>query len=126
MVANDQRNRVATLPFPFRFRRIRRSGSRTCYRTSTLQQALAFENPSDFLKAGLDVSFGKADLTESLNIGKLFTSIFQKDDRSREIKASLKQASLMDDVHSSMKFAVGLLVFGRHHQQCNCRVIEHL
>jgi len=55
------------------------------------KQTFSLQNLSYFLKRLLDVTFGKAYLTQAFDIGEFFATVFEKDNRLCESKSALKQ-----------------------------------
>src|SRR3954471_15817313 len=62
------------------------------------QQSFTFENLTDLFEARLDLASRKSDLLQSRDVGKLFTALFQKDDRAVEPDAALKESNVVHDV----------------------------
>src|SRR5258706_4797527 len=89
------------------------------------EHPLAFEHPSDLFERGSYVSPRKPYLSESLYVVELRASLFQEYDCLCESESSLKQSSLVDDVHSCLHPAVGHLILGGHDEQCNCCGVQH-
>jgi hypothetical protein len=64
-------------------------------------------------------------MSEPLYVAELRASLFQEYDCLREPESSLKQSSLVDDVHSCLHAAISHLILSSHDEQCNCRSVEH-
>jgi hypothetical protein len=70
---------------------------------------LPFQNASDLLEGGLDITFWETNLAEALDIAELFAAFFEQDYRLGEAQPSLKKSGLVYNVHACLHGHKGTL-----------------
>lgn len=61
-----------------------------------------------------------------MDVGEDLTALLQENDGAAHAKLALKQPHLVDDVFSSMKGRISVLIFSGHHEEGKGRGIKHL
>ncbi len=89
------------------------------------QDAFPFKRPSDLLKCGANLAFGKLNDCQSVNIGKRIATLFQQDNRPSKTKPALKQACFVYHIFTRPPGTVRLLVLPCHHEQGKARLVKH-
>lgn len=78
-----------------------------------LHQALALQYSADLLERRFDVPRGESYLTQTLDIGKLLTSMFQHNNSLGKAEPALEEADFVDHVHPRLMLSILQLILGR-------------
>jgi len=78
-------------------------------------QSLTFKYAPNFLKGRSDISRGESNLTKPVDIAELLAAVLKQNYSPRETKTTLKQSSLVNDIHAGLHGTIRSLILRGHH-----------